>query len=80
LEISVLTFGVVREIAGAQAIAIEIGEEMTVAVLRREMTASYPRIGELRSFAIAINGAYAADADVIHAGDEVAVIPPVSGG
>ena len=29
---------------------------------------------------VAINQSYAADSDVIHAGDEVALIPPVAGG
>ena len=29
---------------------------------------------------VAINQSYAAPADVIHAGDEVALIPPVAGG
>jgi len=51
-----------------------------VSDLRAKLIADFPAFGELVSFAIARNEEYAADEDVVTAGDTLAIIPPVSGG
>jgi molybdopterin converting factor small subunit len=52
----------------------------TVAALRAKLVADYPRLSGLKSLMIAVNNTYAEDADPIGEGDEIALIPPVSGG
>ena len=81
MTFSVRLFARGREIAGADAVAVELPAGATVADLRRALGAAYPALaGLLAASAVAVNHDFAEDADVIAAGDEVAVIPPVSGG
>jgi molybdopterin synthase sulfur carrier subunit len=44
------------------------------------MKERFPALAALRSLAVAVNGQYADAATSIQPGDEVALIPPVSGG
>ncbi len=80
MKVTILAFGIVREITGSPTIAIELPDGATVAVLAERLKQQYPGLIRLRSFAITVNGAYAAQASIIDPGDEVAIIPPVSGG
>ncbi|CAH1001979.1 hypothetical protein LEM8419_02894 [Neolewinella maritima] len=73
-------FGVAREIAGGPSLRLPDIEGSTVAELRQKLITAYPAFGGLVSFAIARNEAYALDGDRIEAGDELVIIPPVSGG
>jgi molybdopterin converting factor subunit 1 len=74
----VLLFGIAKDIAGAPVITAE--GITTVAALKQWLCKTYPALEQLRSLMIAVNKVYAEDGQVIQAGDEVAVIPPVSGG
>jgi molybdopterin converting factor subunit 1 len=75
----ILLFGIARDIAGAPLIDTE--EELPrVSALREYLYNRYPRLQQLRSLMIAVNKAYAGDDDTLQPGDEIAVIPPVSGG
>ncbi|NML36678.1 molybdopterin converting factor subunit 1 [Chitinophaga sp. G-6-1-13] len=74
-----LLFGVAKDIAGAAL--VDLPETVTnVAELKRWLYDHYPAMQQLSSLMIAVNREYAADTQMIHASDEVAVIPPVSGG
>ncbi len=75
-----LCFGVARDITGAASVSVSVNPGARVAELRRSLLEAYPAFGELISFAIARNEAYAADEEVLEAGDTLAIIPPVSGG
>jgi molybdopterin converting factor subunit 1 len=81
MRIVVKLFAIVRERLGVSEIALELREGQTVADLRRRLVESHgdaaPMLGKC---AIAVNRVYAAGDAVLHEGDEVAVIPPVSGG
>ena len=71
-------FGQVKEEVGMGEFRIE--EEMqNVKSLREYLGDKYPTI-QWSSVAIAINKQYAQDQDPLHQGDEIALIPPVSGG
>jgi molybdopterin synthase sulfur carrier subunit len=52
----------------------------TVGALKAYLGKTYPRLKELSSLAIAVNNSYADDAMSITHFDEIALIPPVSGG
>ena len=73
-------FGIAREIAGGPYLQLPDVAGRTVADLKRELIAAHPAFGELVSFAVARNEAYAGDDEIIRADDEVVIIPPVSGG
>nr|WP_295873094.1 molybdopterin converting factor subunit 1 [uncultured Chitinophaga sp.] len=74
-----LLFGVAKDIAGAALVGIP--ETVTnVAELKQWLYDRYPAMRQLSSLMVAVNREYAGDAQAIGAGDEVAVIPPVSGG
>ena len=71
-------FGQIKEVVGVGEFRIE--EEMqTVKSLRTYLGDKYPTIS-WSSVAIAVNRQYAQDHEPLRQGDEVALIPPVSGG
>lgn len=76
--IIIKAFGQVKEEVGMGEFRIE--EEMqNVKSLRDHLSVKYPTIS-WSSVAIAVNKQYAEDHEPLHQGDEVALIPPVSGG
>jgi molybdopterin converting factor subunit 1 len=71
-------FGQVKEVVGTGEFRVE--EEMqNVKSLREHLSEKYPAIS-WSSVAIAVNKQYAEDQEPLNQGDEVALIPPVSGG
>jgi molybdopterin converting factor subunit 1 len=81
MTLTVHLFARARELAGADAVALELPPGATVAELRRTLAGRFPALaGLLDRSAVAVNHDFADDVRVLLAGDEVAVIPPVSGG
>jgi molybdopterin converting factor subunit 1 len=76
---TLLAFGIAKDILGARQTEIEIAGQ-TVADLRVALAGRYPALAGLRSLLIAVNNQYADDAIILQEGDEIALIPPVSGG
>jgi molybdopterin synthase catalytic subunit len=74
MVVSVRLFAGLRERAGADRVEVELPEPATVADLLAAMELAP------RSCVAAINREYADPADRIAPGDEVALVPPVSGG
>jgi molybdopterin converting factor subunit 1 len=74
-------FAAAREMAGASEAVVDLPGGATLADLRSALADLHPRLAPLlgRSL-VAINGQYADDACELQESDEVAVIPPVSGG
>jgi molybdopterin converting factor subunit 1 len=80
-NIKVLCFANLSEKIGERTVEIPIETEMKVYQLREQMIQLYPQCQQiLRSCMIAINQTYSVEEDMIAANDEVAFIPPVSGG
>ena len=73
-------FGVTRDIVGTNQLYVPAENIATVGELKTWLYKQYPAIGELNSLAIAVDHAYAEDNAPLWAGQEVALIPPVSGG
>ncbi|AMR33057.1 molybdopterin synthase sulfur carrier subunit [Mucilaginibacter sp. PAMC 26640] len=80
MEINILAFGIAREIFGAESIISTLPENATTAGLKNQLEAAYPRLKQLKSYLVAVNNEYAEDGAVITERDEIAIIPPVSGG
>jgi molybdopterin synthase catalytic subunit len=82
VRISVRLFAILRERAGRGALELDLPEGATVedAIerLRREPGLDEPL--ERIRVAVAVNREYASPADPLSAGDELALVPPVSGG
>ncbi|MFX1703395.1 molybdopterin converting factor subunit 1 [Chitinophaga sp. CC14] len=75
----ILLFGAAKDIAGVPV--LDKPEHITdVATLKAWLYEVYPSLQQLRSLMIAVNRTYAADTQEISSQDEIAVIPPVSGG
>ena len=81
MQVTVLLFGVLREAVGAKDLSVELPDGASVAALRAELVARHPgfapHAGRLR---VAVNREFARDDVVLAAGNEVAFLPPVSGG
>ena len=80
MEINVLAFGIAKEIFGGSTTVATLPNDATVSNLRYALEQSYPRLKQLSTYMIAVNNEYALDGDTIHERDEIAIIPPVSGG
>lgn len=80
ITVQILLFGISKDLVGKQKMQMELPVATTVANFRTFLQEDYPELIELNYMAIAINSEYAADEVVIHANDEIAIIPPVSGG
>lgn len=79
MSFKILTFGIAREVVGDNLILDDPGVS-DVAALRVWLSENYPATKGLSKWAIAVNEEYAGDDTTINNGDEVAIIPPVSGG
>jgi molybdopterin converting factor subunit 1 len=79
MTVKVLAFGIAKEIFGSSAIELSL-DDNTVAGLKAKLEEKYPRLKQIASYAVAVNNEYAADNLELKANDEIAVIPPVSGG
>jgi molybdopterin synthase sulfur carrier subunit len=79
MQLKLKAFGIARDFVGGHEVDF-LTRGTTVGELKREILARYPAFGTLRSFRIAVNLEYAFDEAAIREGDEVVLIPPVSGG
>jgi molybdopterin synthase catalytic subunit len=80
MTVAVRLFARVREFAGTDLVRLDVAC-VTVAGIRCALAARYPQAASLiaRS-AVAVNGEYAPGEQSVNADDEIALIPPVSGG
>ena len=80
MNITVALFGIAREIVGQSSLTLTAPAGQSAAGLLAELRAAYPPLAELRSLAVAVNNEYAVEDVALHERDEIALIPPVSGG
>lgn len=80
MRVEVRLFAACRERVGAERVAVELADA-TVAGLLRALGETYPSVAPLLAISrIAVNLELAPPGRAIAVGDELAVIPPVSGG
>ncbi|WP_247656688.1 MoaD/ThiS family protein [Maribacter sp. MMG018] len=82
MGVEMLFFGIAKDIVGVSQMKFSFTTETVGSVgdLKVQLIKDYPALSKLSTFAIAVNGEYAQDDLVLKNNDEVAVIPPVSGG
>jgi len=81
--VQVIPFGVLKDWLGTQAATVELPDGASVAVLLERLRATLPTGAAadiLSSIAIGVNAEYAQATDILRDGDEVGLLPPVSGG
>jgi molybdopterin converting factor subunit 1 len=79
MKIRLYLFARAREIVGESLIEYEIADGAEVAGLLSQLQAQYPGMAELE-IKVAVNSEYAENNQQLQTGDEVAIIPPISGG
>ncbi len=81
MRVTVKLFARLRDVAGTSEIVREVPAGTTVRSVWSELAAEFPEIASYeRSISAAINADYAKMDEVLADGDEVAFLPPVSGG
>jgi MoaE-MoaD fusion protein len=80
MRVHVLPFGILKEWLGPDAATVELPQGATVADLLERLGGSADRADRLRGIAVGVNADFATASHVLRDGDEVALLPPVSGG
>jgi MoaE-MoaD fusion protein len=81
ITVRVRAFAALREALGFGEVGLELRRGATVAQLTEQLAAEHPDANLAgRRFGIAVNRAYVSPDTALNDGDEVALIPPVSGG
>src|SRR5579883_1199463 len=81
MRVRVLLFGVLKDIFHRGSDMIELPEGATLRELLDRYRQESPEHGNLwRALALSVNQQYASIGQVLHEGDEVGLLPPVSGG
>jgi molybdopterin converting factor subunit 1 len=84
MRLKLLCFGVLKDLLGVATEEVQVPEGSSVADLLRilEQRTSNPRMDAKlwHNLAVAVNREYSPAGTVLRDGDEVALLPPVSGG
>jgi molybdopterin converting factor subunit 1 len=81
MRVTVRLFARLRDIAGASELARDLAPGATIGDVWRELAHEFPELANYeRSISTAINADYTRMDQVLDEGDEVAFLPPVSGG
>ena len=81
MHVTIRLFARLREIAGAAEIAREVAPGATIGGVWRQLASEFPALADYtRSISCAVNQDYARLTAALRDGDEVAFLPPVSGG
>lgn len=81
MRIRVRFFAALRDMTGYQMLNLEFPKKVSCAEVMAYLEGEFAGISSvLRSSAVAVNGEYRDPRALLGAGDELAVLPPVSGG
>jgi molybdopterin converting factor subunit 1 len=81
MRVTVRLFARLRDIAGAAELARDLAPGATIGSVWRQLAHEYPALVPYeRSISSAVNADYARMDTELREGDEVAFLPPVSGG
>ena len=81
MRVHILTFGVLKDWLGSAGSSVELEDQATVADLLERLAHQHAgTAAALRGIAVSVNAEYAVASRVLCDGDEVGLLPPVSGG
>lgn len=81
MRVTVRLFARLRDITGANEMQRDVDPGATIRTVWQQLVAEFPDLGAYeRSISSAVNADYARMDDAISDGDELAFLPPVSGG
>lgn len=81
MKIQALFFASLRDALGVESAELELAEGAIVSDALEALSQRYPELESARaSLAVAVNAVFARPETPLHEGDELALIPPVSGG
>lgn len=80
MKLKLLAFGFAADILGQRKLEIDLPESATTADLRIQLDGMYPGLKKIGTYVFAVNQTYAQGIQSLNELDEVAIIPPVSGG
>jgi molybdopterin converting factor subunit 1 len=81
MRVTVRFFARLRDLAGAGELVRDVPASATVQMIWRSLVAEFPAIAEYeRSMSVAVNADYSKMSALVNEGDEIAFLPPVSGG
>lgn len=81
MQLEVRFFALYRERAGCSTATVGVLDGATVADLTSAVRRLYPRLAPPEvNIVVAVNAEYASSDTVLRPGDEICLIPPVSGG
>jgi len=81
MRVKVVFFGILKDLVGSSEAQLELRAGATAAELWTALQAQTPALARFqKSVAVAVNQHYSEPGTLLHEGDEVALLPPVSGG
>lgn len=81
MQVRVRLFAAAKQYAGADTISLDVADAPTVSDIRSELIKRIPELDVLSEhLRFSVDASYVTDDTVIHESNEVACIPPVSGG
>ena len=79
MRVNLLVFGIAKEVFGTNHLVIEF-DGSNSEDLKNSLEKQFPRLKQLPAYLLAVNSEYASSKTTIESNDEIAIIPPVSGG
>ena len=81
MHVTIRLFARLRELAGGSELSRQMPDGSSAGDLWQRLVSEFPALGDhTSSISLAVNQEYARPATVLRDGDEVAFLPPVSGG
>ena len=81
MQVTVRLFARLRDLAGAGEMIRDVPEHATVQTVWASLVSEMPRLRDYeRTMSVAVNADYSRMSATVRDGDEVAFLPPVSGG
>ncbi|MFD0793719.1 MoaD/ThiS family protein [Mucilaginibacter litoreus] len=80
MEVNVLAFGIAKDIFGGSSVSVSLPDDANTVQLKQALEEHFPRLKLIASYLVAVNNEYADEDLLLSTRDEIAIIPPVSGG
>jgi molybdopterin synthase catalytic subunit len=81
MRVNVRFFARLRELAGAETVVVDVAEPATVGSVWQAVAAKTPALSQFeRAISCAVNANFSRMSHRVSEGDDIAFLPPVSGG